>query len=115
MPEGSYVYEAHGHGLRPVAAGDIRSKTGGQDFVKAAPVALIFVADLSRLAKAKPEDRDRYATVDAGYISQNIYLFCASEGLATVVHELDRKALPELLKLKPEQKIILAQSVGFSK
>jgi SagB-type dehydrogenase family enzyme len=115
LPEGSYVYEAHEHRLRPVAPGDVRAKTGGQDFVKAAPLALIFVADLSRLAKAKPEDRERYAAIDTGYISQNIYLFCASAGLATVVHELGRQELPDLLKLKPEQKIILAQSVGFPK
>lgn len=114
-PEGSYVYEAQSHRLRPVAGGDIRSKTGGQDFVKVAPLAVIFVADLSRLEKAKPEDRERYAAIDAGYVSQNIYLFCASEGLATVVHELDRKALTELLELKPDQRIILAQSVGYPK
>jgi len=115
LPQGAYVYEANGHRLRPVATGDIRPKTGGQDFVKTAPVALVFVADLTRLEKAKPEDRERYAAIDAGYISQNIYLFCASEGLATVVHELDRKELPELLKLRPDQRIILAQSVGYRK
>ena len=115
LPEGVYVYEAQGHRLRPVVAGDLRSKTGGQDFVKTAPVALIFVADLPRLEKAKPEDRERYANIDAGFISQNIYLYCASAGLATVVHELDRRELPALLKLKPGQRIIIAQSVGFPK
>ena len=113
--EGIYVYDAKGNRLEPVAAGDIRSRTGGQDFVKVAPLALIFVADLTRLTKAKPEDKDRYASIDAGYISQNIYLFCASAGLSSVVHELDRSQLGEILKLKPEQKIILAQAVGFPK
>jgi len=115
LPDGTYVYEAQGHRLYPIISGDFRAKTGGQDFVKAAPVALIFVADLSRLEKAKPEDRERYANIDAGFISQNIYLYCASERLATVVHELDRRELPSLLKLKPEQRAILAQSVGFPK
>jgi nitroreductase len=73
----------------------------------------VFVADLGRLGKAPPKDRERYAWIDTGYISQNIYLFCASESLATVVHELDRGPLKEVLRLKPDQAIILAQSVGF--
>lgn len=63
LAEGTYIYETQGHRLRPVASGDIRARTGGQDFVKAAPVALIFVADLSRLEKAKPKDRERTRTL----------------------------------------------------
>jgi SagB-type dehydrogenase family enzyme len=113
--DGIYVYDAAGNRLAPVAAGDIRARTGDQEFVKVAPVALLLVADLSRLTKAKAEERERYATIDAGFIGQNIYLYCASAGLACVVHELNRIGLPEALKLKPEQKIIIAQSVGFPK
>jgi nitroreductase len=112
---GTYLYEPRDHRLWPVISEDTRAKTGGQDYVKAAPVALIFAADLSRLVKAKPEERERYAGIDTGYISQNIYLYCASEGLASVVHELDRRQLPSLLKLKPDQRLILAQSVGYPK
>ena len=115
LADGTYLYEPQGHRLQPVISEDVRARTGGQDYVKAAPVALIFVADLSRLGKAKAEERERYAGIDTGYISQNIYLFCASEGLASVVHEVDRRQLPTLLRLKPEQKIILAQSVGYPK
>jgi len=115
LAEGTYVYEPLLHRLRPLIADDIRARTGGQDFVKAAPLALVFVADLARMEKAKPEDRERYANMDVGYISQNIYLYCASEGLATVVHELDRREPPKLLNLKPSQRILLAQSVGFPK
>jgi nitroreductase len=113
--DGVARYDATTHALCPVASGDLRSKTGGQDYVKTAPVALILVADLSRMEKAKPEDRERYAAIDAGCITQNLYLFCAAEGLATVVHEMDRRELPALLHLKPEQRIMLAQSVGFPK
>ncbi|MFA7002403.1 MAG: SagB/ThcOx family dehydrogenase [Verrucomicrobiia bacterium] len=112
---GTYVYDAAGNRLVPVAAGDIRARTGKQEFVKVAPVALLFVADLTRLKKAKPEEREHYAAIDTGFIVQNIYLFCASAGLTCVVHELDRSGLPEALKLKPEQKIVIAQSVGFPK
>jgi nitroreductase len=113
--EGVFRYEAKDNRLQPVTTADLRAKTGGQDFVKTAPLALLFVADLSRLAKAPPADRERYAWMDSGYISQNIYLFCASEGLATVVHELNRGPLKEALGLRPDQVVILAQSVGFPK
>jgi len=111
--EGVFLYEPKTNQLLPVASGDLRGRTGGQDFVKTAPVALVFVADLSRLSKAPPKEREHYAWIDTGYISQNVYLFCASEGLATVVHELDRGPLKAVLRLKPDQTIILAQSVGF--
>jgi SagB-type dehydrogenase family enzyme len=115
LAEGTYVYEARDHRLRLVATGDVRAKTSGQEQAKTAPVVLMFVADLSRLTKAKPEERERYAWIDTGYISQNVYLFCASEGLASVAYELDPTRLPELLKLKPEQRLVLAQAVGLPK
>ena len=114
LADGVFVYNAKAHRLDPVAAGDRRRETGRQDFVKVAPVALVFVADLARMVKAKPEIREPYAWVDTGFISQNVYLYCASAGLATVVHELgDRRPLAESLKLRTDQKVILAQSVGY--
>jgi nitroreductase len=113
--EGVFLYDPKANALQPVLGEDIRLKTGGQDFVKTAPVAVLLVADLSRLAKAPPADRERYAWIDSGYISQNLYLYCASEGLATVVHELNRGPLKEALHLRPDQSVILAQAVGFPK
>ena len=114
--EALYLYEAGTHQLKPILAEDIRIQTGGQEYIKQAPLALIFVADLSRLAKAEPEQRERYAGIDTGYVSQNVYLYCASEGLATVVHEVsDRKGLAAKMRLRPGQSIILAQSVGYPK
>lgn len=115
LPEGLYLYEAKPHQLKPVLSEDLRAKTGGQPFTKAAPVVLIYIADLTRLTKAKPEQRPFYAGIDTGYISQNVYLFCASEGLATVVYDLDRAPLAAAMKLGPDQKIILAQAVGYPK
>ncbi len=115
LPEGLYVYEPRAHRLEPVLSGDVRGKTGAQAFATNAPVTLLFVADLSRLSKARPESRVFYADVDTGYISQNVYLYCASEGLATVVHDLDRAPLLKILHLRPEQRIILAQAIGYPK
>ena len=115
LQEGLFRYEAKSHQLAPVLAQDIRSQAGGQDSFKKAPVTLIYVADLPRLSKAKPETRSFYADFDAGCICQNVYLFCASEGLATVVHDLNRESLGAAMKLKPDQQIIFAQAVGFPK
>ena len=115
LPEGLYLYEPKAHQLDPVLSGDLRGTTGGQAFATNAPVTLLFVADLSRLSKAQPQSRPFYAGVDTGYISQNVYLYCASEGLATVVHDLDRAPLQKVLKLRPDQRIILAQAVGYPK
>ena len=114
--EGLYLYDAIVHTLQPVLSGDIRAATGQQDFVREAPVNLIYVADFSRMGTASKEDKERYSAADTGFISQNVYLYCASERLATVVRgSIDRKTLANGMKLRPDQKIILAQSVGYPK
>jgi nitroreductase len=113
MRDGLYLYEPKPHQLRPIVDEDLRAKTSGQPFGTNAPVTLIYVADLSRLDKAPPETRIIYANFDAGCICQNVYLFCASEGLATVVHDLDRATLTSPMKLGPAQRIIMAQAVGW--
>ena len=112
--DGLYRYDAGEHALRRLLAHDIRAQTGLQSYVGAAPVNLVYVADLSRMATASEEEKAQYSGPDAGFIAQNVYLFCASEGLATVVRGLvDRPALAKLMKLTPDQKVILAQSVGY--
>lgn len=114
MSEGLFRYDARGHQLIAVLADDIRALTGRQDFVKDAPVNLIYVSDRSRMTRASVSDRDFYAAAHAGFISQNVYLFCASEGLATVVRaSMDRPALARVMRLRPDQKITLAQTVGY--
>ena len=114
LADGVFLYNAKANRLDPVAEGDMRAKTGGQDFIKVAPVELVFVADFARMVKAKPEAKEPYAWADTGSISQNVYLYCTSTGLATVVHELgERQPLIDAWKLRPEQRIILAQAVGY--
>jgi len=115
-PEGVYLYDARQNALNPVLAGDYRAATGTQAFVKDAAVNLVYVSDLSKTSRASPSDAEMYTAADVGFISQNVYLFCASEGLATVVRgSVDRPALAKTLNLQPSQKIILAQSVGYPK
>ncbi|NTW66104.1 MAG: SagB/ThcOx family dehydrogenase [Nitrospirae bacterium] len=116
LAEGLYVYEAKTHVLQPVLAGDIRAMTGRQSFAADAPMNLVYVADLGRMGKASKEEQDLYSAADTGFISENVYLFCASEGLATVVRgSVDRETLAKAMRLRPDQKIILAQPVGYPK
>ena len=114
--EGVYLYDAGTNMLMPVLKGDIRESTGKQPFVKDAPINLIFVADLSRMRGMSAQDADFYAATDTGFVSQNVYLYCASAGLATVVRGwVDKAGLAKVMKLRPDQKIVLAQTVGYRK
>jgi len=114
LAEGLYLYNAKAHILEPVLAEDIRALTGSQSFVADAPVNLIYVTNLSRMGNRPDEVKDFYSATDTGFISQNVYLYCASEGLATVVRGLvDKPALEKKMGLRPDQKVILAQSVGY--
>ena len=114
LRQGLYVFDPHDHALRQVHAYDIRGETGQQDYVATAPLNLIYVADLSRMKALDRTEQRFYSAIDAGFISENVYLFCASEGLATVVRGLiDRRALAKRMKLRPQQRIIVAQCVGY--
>ncbi len=114
--DGLHVYDAKSNRLNPVLAADVRGATGTQDFVKNAPVNLVYVADLARTGDASADAQNLYTAVDTGVIVQNVYLFCASEGLGTVVRgSVDRAALAKVMKLRPNQRIIVAQSVGYPK
>ncbi|MGO8704050.1 MAG: SagB/ThcOx family dehydrogenase [Candidatus Brocadiia bacterium] len=113
---GLYLYDANSNALQPVLEKDIRAATGKQPFVKEAPVSLVFVADYAKMGDISDADKMMYSAADTGFISQNVYLFCASEGLATGVRGLiDRDELAQAMKLRPDQKIVLAQGVGYPK
>lgn len=112
--EGVSRYDPATHSLHKVLARDIRALTGTQDFVATAPLNLVYVADLRRMSGASAESQNLYAAADTGFIAQNVYLYCASAGLGTVVRgSVDREALAAALGLVPQQQIILAQSVGY--
>lgn len=112
--EGVYLYEAKEHQLVRVATGDLRADTGARPAMATAPIHLLFMADFSKSAGKSDEDKMLYATVTVGCIIQNVYLFCASEGLATVTRASDMgSAILDALKLQSEQKILMAQTVGY--
>jgi nitroreductase len=112
--DGAFLFDPKAHALVPVAGGDLRKLTGGQPFVASAPVNLVYVLDGAKLKDMNAESLSLYGAAEAGFVSQNVYLFCASEGLATVVRGMvPREALAPAIGLRPEQKIVLSQTVGF--
>ena len=116
MNDGLWLYEPKTHTLAQTMLDDIRAQTGMQDFVAAAPLNLIYVAHGERMQDISAEDRRLYASVDAGFIGQNVYLFCASEGLATVFRgAVDTKKLAQVMQLPESQFVTFAQTVGYPK
>ncbi len=114
MADGLWLYEPRAHRLLPYLKQDIRAATGLQDFVGVAPLNLVYVAHGERMTDISPEDRRLYASVDTGFIGQNVYLFCASEGLATVFRgAVDYPKLARALKLPEQQFVTFAQTVGY--
>lgn len=113
MASGLYLYEPKTHTLKQISKDDVRKYFGSQPFHKVAPVDLVYVGDLPRIGSNQAEQA-LYAGNHAGYASQNVYLYAASEGLATVVcGMLDRKQLAKILKLRKGQWPIYSQPVGY--
>jgi nitroreductase len=114
LAAGLYCYEPAAHSLRLAVSDDLRVLTGTQDFVATAPLDLVYVADFSRMTNASAEDRAFFAATDAAIIAQNVYLYSAYAGLAAVVRGLvDRRRLARAMELRMDQRIVLAQTVGF--
>lgn len=117
METGVYVYDEERHALTRTRSGDIRQHIGTQKMMRSAPLGLVFVADLSRMTSPflRGAEAQRFcAWVDTGYISQNVYLYCAAAGLATTVISLvNRDALHALMQLQEHEKIVLTQAVGL--
>jgi len=114
--DGLYLYDAKAHMLMPVLTEDIRAKTGTQSYVQEALVNLIYISDFSKMGNAEEDQKYITSSANTGFISQNVYLYCASEGLATVVRgSIDKPSLEKAMNLRPDQKVILAQTVGYPK
>jgi len=111
---GVFLFVPMPHRLQQLSNEDLRPMTGGQDYVRAAPVSLVYLVDQRRQERVAVDERMFYAAADTGFIGQNVYLFCASEGLASVVHVVpDSTRLTGKLGCVPEQEVVLAQCVGY--
>jgi nitroreductase len=114
MADGVWLYEPKQHALRPHLGTDIRAQTGMQDFVATAPLNLVYVVHGERMKDVSPEDRRLYGSVDAAFTGQNVYLYCASEGLATVFRgAVDYAKLGRAMRLGDGQFVAFAQTVGY--
>jgi SagB-type dehydrogenase family enzyme len=112
---GLFLYDAIKHELKVLGKEDIRAVAGQQDFVKTAPLNLIYVADMAKaMFQGKPMDTaETWSYAGVGFIAQNVYLYCASEGLACIVRAMiDKDAASKALKLRPDQKVVLSQTVA---
>jgi len=116
MEKGVFLYNEENHELIEIISKDIRENIGTQKMIRSAPMGLVFVADLSRMTSPflRSKEAQRFsAWVDTGYISQNVYLYCAASNLGTVVLSLvDRDKLQELMQLKEHEKVVLTQVIG---
>jgi len=115
LKSGLYMYDAKGHCLKPVLSDDVRAATGRQEFVKAVPLNLVYVADLAKVSGGTDEDKILYSAAHVGFIGQNVYLFCASAGLNAWFYGTDREGLAKALNLRPGQRVLYGQAVGFPK
>jgi len=114
MADGVWRYDPQQHALRPHVSADVRAQTGLQDFVATAPLNLVYVVHGERMKDVSPEERRLYGSVDAAFAGQNVYLYCASEGLATVFRgAVDTAKLGRALRLGEGQFVAFAQTVGY--
>ena len=125
LSKGAFFYDPLRHVLEPVEEGDLRHMAigrGQSGLVAPAPVQLIYVADLRRLTHTSgyqepglqdPEIQKSYYYVDTGLIAGNVYLFAASQGLASWFHNCDRAGLAAKLRLRPEQRVLFGQTIGY--
>ena len=115
LRDGVYRYDAGNHELVTISSENIMQYTGTQNFTQKAAVNFVYVADYTEMSRQMDDNaKKHYSWVDTGYISQNVYLYCASEGLGTVVLGMvDREELRKHLPLEDHQKIVLTQAVGF--
>lgn len=113
LKTGAYNYDALNNKLILVTKEDLRSQAIDGKFAEA-PVQIIYIADLAKCGGSSEDAKLRTANIDCGYISQNTYLYCTSAGLVTGARgTVKREATIAKLNLRPDQKIILAHSVGF--
>ena len=107
-PEGAWLYAAKENKLVEVTTEDVREYSAAQDFAKKALLNIAIVSDKELM------QNDIYAGTDAGAVMQNIYLWCAANGVGTVTRgSFDGETLGKALKLGEKQQIILVQSVGY--
>jgi nitroreductase len=116
LPDGAFVYDAKANQLTLVVEGDLRAKAVTRGSMKDAPVHLVFVADYAKFGNMPRSQTELWSASHTGFIGQNVYLYCAAEGLGAHFYAaIDRAALKASLKLRDDQAVIFGQAVGYPK
>ncbi len=121
--DGAFVYDAINHSLKVITKTDVRATAGldgagqmKQEFAKTAPLSLVYVANMAKTKGMKWQGQDvglAWTYTGAGTIAQNVYLFCASEGLACILRAmLDEVQVAKTFNLGPDQKVLLTQTIA---
>lgn len=119
--EGVYKYNPDNHSLTQITDKDMRAKSGTQDFVMSAPLDIVIFSDYD---KFKTEDEElnqiiagqetRMSLLDAGAVTENVYLYCSSEHINVVERAMaDEKTLKSTLGLPSSSHFMVAMSVGY--
>jgi SagB-type dehydrogenase family enzyme len=116
--KGLFNYNENSHGLHLIKSDDIREELTNQKMMKDMPLGLVYVSDFSKLKGYVGTDNNRklfVAGTETGFISQNVYLYCASAGLNTAVIGLvNRDKLHATMGLVDNEKVIFTQAIGKS-
>ncbi len=111
--DGVWHWNEQNNMLLPLSNVDIRGLTQDRNFVSVIPVMLFYIADFDKMTRAQEEEMLYISWTDNGFIAQNVYLHCASEGLATVVMgAIERDTIRKALKLNKNFHIVYCQAVG---
>lgn len=123
--DGLFLYDAPQHALKVISKEDVRATSGlegpatgtfKQDFAKTAPLSLVYVADMTKTKGMKWQGEDAgllWSYAGVGAIAENVYLFCASEGLACILRAMvDASKISQTFKLRPDQKVLLSTTVA---
>lgn len=109
-------YDPATNRLLPHCSGDLRAVSGIQDFAATAPLEMIYVCSSDHQTGLSLEQQYRVASVDTGFIGRNVYLYCASEGLAIVFRtSFDHSPLVRALRLGQAQFLTFVRTVGYPK
>lgn len=113
METGLFLWDPEKNRLKQILGTDIREATGKQDFVKGAPLNLIYVANYNRVKGGRSDKQIRASFANTGLIAENAYLYCASAGLNAIIRAyFDEPELSKKMNLQGDQLIILCQTIG---
>ncbi len=116
LAEGAFIYDAKGNQLTSIVTEDLRAQAVTSGTLRDAPVQLVFVADYARLRTGSDTQRQVWSAAHSGFIGQNVYLYCASQGLGARFYAgINSAALKTVLKLRTDQAVLFGQAVGYPK